>query len=779
MPDRTFSGTVSNKETALEFATIQVRKSLDSSFVASATSDIAGKFTIGKLPSTHCYAIFQLMGYRKFVLQLDLTQGSLLHTKIELEDESLSLKQVEISAFRPTIEKTGDKTIVDVQNSPRNAGADAMTILANVPGLQVDQNDQISIEGRTGVSVMVNGKLLKLPPTEVANYLRSLNAATIATIEVLQSAGADQDAAGSAGTINIVTKKQQNEGWNLSATSGIGYGRYPKLPFSVMANIRKNKASYNVGYNYSYNKRWIDVTIDRSIQNDNGILYFDQLNKQKETRKNHTVTLGTDITLGKKTTLALTNNYGWNSRAMDVDNRTDIFSDMGTNSDSSVLVSNQLASTWRTIDGSIGIKHNFSPSQQLTVDADYFNYDFRQRDRINIETVYPEAASSSYALRSNIPSEINIASARIAYSLALGGGTLDLGARLSNVTTNNLVDYNINYNGAWMPDALRTADFDYKEKIRAAYVNYKIKHKDIDVQVGLRMEQTDYTGNSAFKNSSISRAYTKLFPSLRLSRKLGDYTTTLSYNRKIDRPVYNDLYPFIFFLDPFSSARGNPGLQPQFTDVLRLTFLKDDYALTLAYNRTTSFMAFVLRQDNETYVGYSTRENFSDFSNFSLTFSAPFRIHDRWQLNLNSNVFLNQYDTRFLDATYSVQNVTGQLAITNSLRLPFNFTGEVGAVYNAPGIVSIFKRDGYGVVNLAVQKTVLDKKLRMAANFSDIFLSTIIANRVNYQNLDIALSQRYETRVMRLSLTYTLGNSSAAAKKSSSSDDERQRIGNN
>ncbi len=777
--DRTFSGTLSFNGTALEFATVQVRNSLDSSFVAGATSDINGKFTIEKLPATHCYAIIQSLGYQKHVIQVDLGQGSVRNKTIGLEEESIALNQVEIFAFRPAIEKNGDKTIVEVQNSPRNAGADALTILSNVPGLQVDQNDQISIEGRTGVSIMVNGKVLKLPPGEGANYLRSLNSATIATIELLQSAGADQDAAGSAGTINIITKKQQNDGWNLTATSGIGYGRYPKLPVSVMANIRRNKASLNVGYNYSYNKRWIDVTIDRSIQNERGILYFDQLNEQEETRKNHMVTLGSDINLGKKTALAIAGNYGWNSRAMDIDNRTDIFSAIGEANDSSVLVSNLLASKWRTIDGSVGVKHNFSTHQQLTLEADYFNYDFRQHDRIHIETTYPEAASASYSLRSDIPSEINIASARIAYSQAIGAGTIDVGARLSTVTTNNMVGYSTNYGGTWLPDEVRTADFDYTENIRAAYADYKVKYKDTDVQLGLRMEQTDYEGTSVLKNASFNRSYTKLFPSMRLSKQLGQYATTLTYNRKIDRPVYNDLYPFIFFLDPFSSARGNPALQPQFADVLRLTVLKDDYALTLAYNRTTSFMAFVIRQDNETYVGYSTRENFSNFGNYSLNFSAPFTIRNWWQLNANTNIYLNQYNTQFLDASYRVQNVTGQLVVTNSLKLPLNLTAEIGGIYNAPGVVSIFKRRGYGVVNVGLQRTFLDKKLRMAANFSDVLLSTIIANRVKYQNLDLALTQRYETRVFRMSLSYSLGNSSASSKKVSASEDERRRIGNN
>jgi hypothetical protein len=781
-------GSVSNeKGEPIEYVTVLLRQPQDSVLVAGAVTDAGGRYSFESVAPGKYVLTLTFVGYHRQSVPVELqdSAGSYTAPATILKEDAKVLGEVVVRGQKPLVEQDGGKLILNVQNSIIVAGGSAAELLERAPGVSIDQNNQISVNGKTGVNVMIDGKPTYLPPPELATLLRSMNANNIATIEVTSNPSARYDASGNAGVINIRLKRNTLEGFNGSVTTGSGYGRYGKANGSVNLNHRTGKWNHFLNYGYTYNKRFNDVYTERfnPLHGGDLVYYIQQLDRIQRL-PSHTWQLGTEWQWDPKNSIAITTSGSHNERFTDNYSFSQIKPSMSSEADSTFILTNGQRYRWYNLSSSIGYKHRFArPGNEFSVDVDYSNYKFNLNDNFEIQRFDRQyIPEKKYNILSDQPSLFKIYTTRMDYTHRLNKKTsFEAGVKLSYVNTANEITFTNNLNGQFETDLTKTTDFDYTEKVGAGYFTVKTKLLGFDTQVGLRAEQTRYQGFSNRAELSIERDYFKLFPNISVNRSLREnYQLGFAYSYRIDRPAYNDLYPYVFYFDPFASQRGNPALLPQFTHNVQFSqTIAKDFVINLGYSNTSQYISYLILVNDDRVSEHSIKKNFETFQNYNVTVSAPIRITRNWTINTNLSLFYNQFKTQLLDEVYDVGNFSGIATVTQTITLPWGLTGEITTVYNAHNVSGIINTAALGSVNAGLQKKIFDKKGSLRVNVTDIFYTNVVHSSVVYPGFDMNFKYRAETRFVRVNFTYNIGKNADATRKRNGQEEERKRVGVN
>jgi hypothetical protein len=781
-------GSVSNeKGEPMEYVTVLLRPPQDSTLAMGVITDAAGRYSFEPVASGKYILTLTFVGYYKQSIPIELPDGVSVYTipAAILREDAMVLGEVLVRGQKPLVEQDGDKLILNVQNTIIAAGGSAAELLERSPGVSIDQNNQLSVNGKTGINVMIDGKPTYLPPAELVTLLRSMNANNIATIEITSNPSVRYDASGNAGVINIKLKKNTLEGFNGSFTAGTGYGRYGKANGSVNLNYRARKWNHFLNYGYSFNKRFADVFTDRvTIRNNGDPVYYTQQFGRIQRLPSHTWQGGSAWQWNPKNSIAIGTSGSYNERFTDNNSFTQIKSALGNEADSTFTLTNDQWYRWHNISSSIGYKHLLArPGSEFSIDVDYSTYGFKLDDNFTIKQFRDQnIPKNQYNVLSHQPSSFNIYTTRMDYTHHLNKQTsVEIGVKFSYVNTVNEITFTNNQNGLFESDVTRSTDFDYTEKIGAGYATMKTKLWGFDARLGLRAEQTHYDGFSKKTQLSIERDYFRLFPNISLNHSLAEnYQFGFAYNYRIDRPAYNDLYPYVFYFDPFSSQKGNPTLLPQFTHNFQFSqTIAKNFGINLGYSTTSQYIAFAIILNEDKVSEYAIKKNFETFQNYYLTVSAPIEINKNWTVNSNLNLFYNQFNTQFLNEVYEVSKFSGTVTITQTITLPWDLTGEIMTVYNAPNVSGLIKTEALRSVNAGLQKKVFDKKGSLSLNVTDIFYTNRARNSVTYPGFDMHFNSHPETRVIRINFTYNIGKTGNAMPKRNGQDEERKRIGIN
>jgi hypothetical protein len=776
---------IDSKSDAVSFATVLLKNAVDSTLLQGTISGGTGEFQFTELLPGRYYVQVQFVGYEIFKSPaVTLSTQSIKMGSIVLHENARLLQEVTIQGQRPTVLQDDGKLTLDVANTVIGSSGSAIDLLAQAPGVSIDQNDQISLNGKSGVIILLDGKETYLQPSELGALLRSMNAGNIASIEIISNPTARYDAAGNSGVINIKSKKNIWEGFNGSAQTGIGIGRYEKFLAGVNLNYRTKRWTHFLYYNYNFNKRFSDVTMDRTSFPNEVAAHFDLHTDRIERLPAHSWQAGSEWQWNEKNSITISTTGSINNRESDGLSVTKIGSSENGIPDSTFTVSNLQYYKWRNQTAALGYKHLFKKQgEELTFDVDYSIYSFDLGDNISVQKQDERAImEEQYKITSRQPTEFNIIAARLDYAVPVDDKTtVEIGMKASEVSTRSDVTYRNNQSGEFALDSVRSNDFNYTEIITAAYINLKTNVAGFQTQLGLRTENTSYSGVSVLKDQSIDRNYFKIFPSFNTFKNVTEnYRIGLSYSYRIDRPAYNDLYPFVFFLDPFSGQRGNPGLLPQFTHTVQFsqTFAKT-YTVNLGYSNTSQYMAFLILLDSDNASGYATRLNFDHYYNYNLSFVAPIWLSSKWTANVSVNAFYNQYSTQFQDNTEAIDAFSGQANISQTITLPWGLTGEIVTLYNAPNVAGLFQTQAYGALNVGLQKSFMEKKAILRLSVNDLLKTRRMTNKLKYPGLDLLLDNRFETRIFRLNFSYNFGKSGKSARRRSAQDEEQRRVNTN
>jgi iron complex outermembrane recepter protein len=784
----------------LEFVTVTLHRAKDSVLVKGALTDAFGKYEFEQVKNGSYHVVAAQVGLKKILsAPLSILDNTLIINELKLVEETKTLGAVTVTAQKPFIEHQIDKTVVNVENSIIAAGSTAMEVLEKAPGVIVDNEGKITLRGKEGVRVMVDGKPSQLSQDQLANLLRNTTANLIQKVEIITNPSSKYDAAGNAGIINIVMKKNQLYGLNGQVSSTYGQGVYFKNMNSVNLNYRYGKWNAFGSYNYNTRMNFSNNEITRLFRADNGKGAVTDSFVQTAYNRNPYISNawrgGVDYNLSNKTTLGIlfSGNFGNrnnNIKGLSKDNITTIYAPDGKIR-SEVHTRIMEDDTWNEVSANFNVKHTFdSLGREITFDAD--SYAFNTDNQQNFEV--SSTGESNGKQQNNIARKFDIKSLKtdLTYPLPDFFGTstkkakFEAGAKTSYVNSGNDIMF-YNFQGTTrIIDKNITNDFQYDENINAAYANFnqELKH-GISYQVGLRAENTNIRGKQLTTDTSFSRHYTDVFPTAFVMRKWGEkdkHSVRVGYSRRIDRPDYNDLNPFRQFLDRYTYEQGNPNLTPQYSNNFDVSYTFMG-AMTVGanYSKTNDAITFTVKQDDALKQSFVTKQNVATLENYGVNLNVPVPIKKWWFVNTSANFFVNRYQGEFLGGNLDVKIPVLNLNIQNRFTLPKDWSAEVSGWYVSNATQGLFVGDPMYAINAGISKQLLDKKLTVRLNAQDIFRTQKFSGYQKYQNLDIKVANRFESQQVRLTATYRFGNQKVqqARRRSGGADDEKNRINRN
>ena len=763
------TGIVLDEESKIiDFATISLLKAKDSSLVRTALTGTDGKFLIQELPADDYIVFASMLGFQKAatpVFSLNQTNQVMDLSAITLKKDSKMLAEVTISAVKPFIERKMDRLVVNVENSSVSAGSTALEVLQRAPGVTVDQNDNIAMQGKQGVLVMIDGKQTYMSNADVANMLKGMPSSQIETIELITNPSAKYDAAGNSGIINIKTKKSNNVGTNGTLNAGAGYGDNYRSNAGLSLNHRNKDLNVFGNYNFSSVDRGQHMIINREVSNSNVFTYFGQEGNSFRQNDNNNFKAGLDLFLNKNNTLGFLIN-GYSNSGSDLYNNTTSIGRSFIQTDSAVIAINDGKNRYSNMAYNLNYKSVLDTSgKELSVDLDYSRFNGNEKTLYDNQFVnYIGGSNQNPSLfKNSTPSLITIKAMKLDYSMPLNKTTkLEAGLKSSIVKTDN--DFRFEkLNGLnWENDPTRSNQFLYDENVNAAYTNLNKQFKSTSLQFGLRAEQTNSKGNSITTSKLVERSYIDVFPSLFINQTLSkDHDMGISYSRRIDRPSYGSLNPFIYFLDQYTYNQGNPFLNPQYTNNFELSYnYKKTYNLTFNYSLTKDVITEVLLPDTTKKALFQTNENLDKQINYGLNLNAPVSFSKWWSSSNNVTVFYLGFRSPDLRGQELNSGKTAmQFNSQHKFILAKTLSIELLADYRSPIEYGTLKLSSQYGIDLGISKSMLDKRANIKLALTDVFNTREQTIRSAYTGLNYNLTQKNETRVARISFTYRFGKS--------------------
>ncbi len=770
-------------------ATIALQRASDSATVKYATINKNGSFTIAEPAPGNYLVKISHVGYVTNYTAVTANGTDIELPKITLSRQPAELASVTVTTVKPVVEVKADKTILNVEGTINAAGNDGLELLRRAPGVMVDKDDNISVAGKNGVSIYIDGKPSPLSGSDLANYLKTLQSSQMESIEIITNPSAKYEAAGNAGIINIKLKKNKTFGTNGSLNAGINQGTHTRAFGGLNLNNRNKYMNIFGSYNIYSGKSEMEMN---SIKNQLDTL-FDQRNKMSFQNTSHNFKVGADYFINKRSTLGAVVSGNFSDIQIN-SNGPMYFTEISSQNLVRILEASSINKMPRNnVSGNLNYRNVSAAGSELNIDADYGHYKIRS-NQIQPNTYFqPDGVTqiSKSVIQLIAPTDIDLYSVKADYEQNYKGGKLGYGAKSSYVTTANDFQQLTETHTGYIRDTGRSNTFGYKENINALYVNYnKQLKKGIMVQAGLRAENTVSKGHSTgFKNagglwqpydSSFKRSYLGFFPSAAVTfnkNPMSQYTVT--YSRRIDRPAYQDLNPFEFRLNEYAYRKGNTTLRPQYTNSFGLTHIYK-YKLTTSINY--SFVKDIFAQVPDTIdktKGFMTKKNLATQNVFSLNISYPFQY--KWYsffTTMNSSYSMYKADFGGGNRNIDLKVFALTYFMQNAFKLGKGWTAELSGQYFSPSVwQGTIKSRGMGYVDAGFQKTVLKNKGNLKVSMSDIFKTMKWGGTSDFAGVKSEFTGHGEMPQLKINFNYRFGNSQvkAARQRKSAAEEESKR----
>lgn len=783
-------GKVINKQQPVESAIVSLLLAKDSSVVKTTLADKSGLYRFQQVGSGKYLLQANMVGFEKAYSGPFEWNGSAtkMLPDIHLIAKASGLAEVTVSSKKPLIEQKADRTIVNVEASPTNAGATAMEILEKSPGISVDKDGNISLKGKEGVVIYMDGRPTYLSGPDLVSLLKNTQGSQLDQIEIMTNPPARYDAAGNAGVINIKTKKSKVVGFNGSVTAGYGQGVYARNNQNLQLNYRKNKLNFfgNIGRNERLGFQNIDI--DRRFIDGNSkqiVSFFEQITDRGTYNHSYNGKLGLDYYVSNKTTMGLVysgfNNKGGGYSVGNID----IFNAQHNLINKTVAI-NGNADSWKNSSLNFNLRHQLdSAGREISFDADYLTYNGNTNLYLNnaYQNNLGQTIAKTDSLLGRLPQVIDIYSAKIDYVHPLkNNAKLEAGIKTSFVTTDANAVYDTISNGVIMRDYNRSNHFVYRENINAAYVNYnKALNKKWNFQLGLRAEQTLAKGDQKTTNVQFNRNYVQVFPTAYIQFAANEKNSfVLNYGKRIRRPDYQSLNPFVEFLDRYTYEQGNPYLKPQFSHNIELSHtFKGFLTTTFNYTKTTDMIQQVIMQDdvkNETFI---KQDNIATQQQFGLSVNAFNQYTKWWSGNIYLNVANNQLTGPINNAQVNISATSFMANISQQFKFNKGYSAEISGFYRTESIEGVFRIKPFGIVNIGISKQIMKNKGSIRLNVRDIFWSQRIKGESKYGTVDANFRQFNDNRIANITFTYRFskGKGAAGPRKRGGAEDEQSRVG--
>jgi hypothetical protein len=744
------------------FATVALLKAADSAVINGTTADAEGRFQIKSTAKGTYFLRFNFLGYVQLETEpFEVTGDSFTKDfgSMILKENAQVLQEVVVQGMRPTVVAYADKMVVNVEGTAMAGGSSAYEVLAKSPGVWIDQNGDLKLNGKADVKVMINNKLVHINGKELQNLLQTMSGENIKDLEIITNPSAKYDAEGASGIININLKKNNDTGLNGSLHAGYQYNELNSYTAGAEVNYKKGAWYSFAGFDFAERANLRTNKMKRTFQHQQESS-LDQNLREEGTRTVPSLRLGTDVDLNQRHSLGFLadvavynteNNIRTMAKLVDGNPENDVLIDALNNGKANKQNSTLNLHYLGQLDtlGTI-----------LTADLDYVrlysqdNASFVNRlDSLGI----PDGVSMNRLTYDN-PNNYDIYAAKADLTKAVGkAGKLEVGAKASRVISDNELKFYEETDGSMHPDAKRSNHFIYKENILAAYASYSTAiGKKLNIQAGLRAEQTFAAGNSVTMSQKTTSDYFNLFPALFVQHAVSDnYQVSYSYSRRIDRPQYSALNPFIFYIDPYSWVVGNPYLKPQYTNAFSITqTINQRYNLVAGYEVTQDFIAEIPVQHATDKTTYFQQQNLESMKSLNVTLVAPLQVLPVWQIN-NTATVLHQKFTKKLDLqTLENEQVSFMLQSNHALQLPKDVRLEVNTAYQGPDAYGLYYVKTTWGVDAGLKRSFMNDKLDVSMSVTDIFKTKTTAGTINIDGNTITSDQYRGTQSVKINLRY-------------------------
>ena len=781
------TGTVldAENEPAL-YANVILKAVSDSSLVKGEVTNESGEFMLLNIPEGKYWLSVSYIGFSEFNSEpFDLTSTGKKFGTINLEPMSAELAEVTIVTERPLMEIKPDKVVLNVDKTVNAVGETAMGLLRKSPGVVIDNNDNISLSGKSGVQVYIDGKPSPLSTDDLAAYLKTIPSEQLDAIEIITNPSAKFDAEGNAGIINIKLKKDSNLGANANVSVGYSKGEVAQYNGSIGTNYR-NK-DFNVYGSYSYyngeNLNFFDILREQAGGK------FDGKSESMNQWQGHNFKLGGDYYINKQHTVGLMVNGNISNWDNQSNARTNIGLIGSTDYDRALIADNESDGDQLNMNYNINYQFENGKGKSLNIDADYGQYNSESTS--TQPNIYQDFKTGDVLQKTeyfyDTPTEIDIMTFKVDYEFPLSEtSNLGFGAKTAFVTTDNTFDaFNV-FNGNRELDTTRSNTFVYKENVNAAYVTFNQAPKESKwkYQAGLRMEQTNSEGILealvVTEDDESKRDYVNFFPSAGLTYQPNQKNTLqLTYSRRINRPSYQNLNPFEDQIDELTFQKGNPFLNPEYTNSFKLqhTFM---YFLntSLSYSHTKDVITQITDTLNQD-ASFLTYFNIADQRHYSINVSAPAPIADWWSSYTSLTAYRMHNEAELepgkkVDLAVNTFNVYSQ----HTFKLVQDIGLEISGWYNSPSIWGgNFKTEEMWSIDAGVQKKLFNGKGNLKLSVSDIFKSQQWSGNSIYGGLYIETGGGWDSRRFKVNFSYMFGNDKVKSRRRNTGlENEKNRI---
>lgn len=768
-------------------ATVDILSAPDSVILQAQATDTTGKAVFENISAGNYICRITMVNYQIHYLPLVLLpaeQENVQSLSVTLQRDKATLKAVNITAYKPLIQQLPDRTIINIDAAVTNTGATVLEVLEKSPGIAVDRSGTILLRGKPGVLIMMDGKPTYLSGADLISLLEGMSASQVEQIEIMDNPSSKYDAAGNAGIINIKTKKNQQDGFNGNINLSYSQGRYYKSNNSIVLNYRNHRYNYFLNYSMSASRNYLDLYALRTYYKADGKTVDAVLNQPTwiyGSGNNHTVKTGMDYYAGDNTVFAIAL-LGSTFGRTNAGDATAEWLDASGKRDSSIITKSTTHAKWYNAGVNANIKHNFSASSQITANLDWLWYDIYSLQSFK-HTLY-QPAGYEMNLQNTVDAAIHIYTAKADYSKHFKDAfTIEAGWKSSYINTNNLAAYYNLLGGVWQADLGKTNHFLYRENIHAVYLDAEKKTGAITVDLGVRNEYTGYKaiqlGNAVVKDSSFSRNYNSLFPSALITWEVDSSNQlTFTTGRRIERPAFQKLNPFVFVINKYTYQQGNPYFRPQYTWNIGLSHsFKNKLTTSIDYSIVKDYFSQIFLSDSTGTIVY-TEGNIGNMQDLGLTVSLQTAITPWWSISAETTLeHKKMKGVLWKLYTASFTQLTGN--VTNQFRFGKGWAAELSGMYTTKSQQDIQEiLQPTGMMSAGISKQVLRNKGTIKLSMRDIFYTQVMAGLTQFELAEEYFKIKRDSRVCSISFSYRFGRvTKTAPVRSGGANDEIERVG--
>lgn len=770
------SGKVIDKQNnAVDFAEIVLSTS-DSLPLQSQLCQKDGRFILKDLNTSNYLIQIRTLGKNHFSRTLNLNKD--IYIGDIIIDPSINLEEITVIATEKIIEHKIDRLVFNVGNCIAAMGSDGLDVLSITPSVRI-LNDNISLVGKSSITVMINDIVIALSGEDLTNYLKNINSEQIDKIEVITNPSSKYEAEGNSGIINIKLKNVPQNSFNGALRGTLSHAGKSIRTIGLNLNSQKNKLSITSNLSYTNGISQPDQKFD--------IFYPDKLwneiNKRNYYYNNFSSLFTIDYKISSRIKIGTFYNLSVVSPVSKYNNKTSIYNKM--NSLDSLIINNSRNRIDRkTHDLTVYSEFIIDTiGSKINIDINYLNYNSFNDNNFSGNTYDKNQNlinNSFYHANNSGDLDIKIYNAKLDFTFPFKWAKINFGTKLSLMQNTSSVDYYNVVSGTPIVDVSRTDKYNYRENLQSFYISgSKNLSAKLQLQIGIRGEFVQSKGYSHSLEKCNNYNYAKLFPTLYINYNLTEEQIFIfNYNKRINRPSYNLLNPFRFYSTSFNYSEGNPFLKPYFTDNISLSYAYRNYYASIFYNKTKNRFDKITYIDKASITQVVKPRNFYNATGTGLYQEITFNLNKKWENTSDLSIYYNMVTSKEPSIVPNTNSWSSSISTNNTFIIDKNrkLRFFINFLYQSPSLAGSYKLSDYYQLDCGLRANLFNDKLSLSIIGSDILKTNKLTFTQQVNGIQQKSYDYGDTRKIKIAIVYSFGKTFKLNKRKRINDEEIKRL---